>query len=93
MKKIETYGIKIDMNSLKEAARTSENYTHTLHNAFYYNPVTGELYCSTDLTQNQYIEFEGMYHFCDSTKHMTQQEIVDVLRERIEEIWFVYERR
>ena len=89
MKKIEAYGIKIDMNSLKEAARTSQNYIHTLHNSFYWNPETGEIYCSTDLTQNQYNEFEGFYHFHDSTRHMTQQEIVDLLRERIEEIWLV----
>lgn len=88
MKKIETYGIKIDMDSLREAARASENYTHTLHNAFYYNPVTGEIYCSTCLTQHQYNEFEGMYHFYDSAKHMTQQQIVDKLRERIEELRF-----
>lgn len=93
MKKIETYGIKINMKSLKEAARESENYTHTLHNAFYYNPVTGEIYCSTDLTQNQYCEFEGFYHFHNSTRHMTQQEIVDKLRERIEEIWCVSENK
>lgn len=87
MKKIETYNIMIDMKSLRKAARTSENYTHTLHNAFYYNPVTGVIYCSTDLTQNQYNEFEGYYHFHNSTHHMTQQAIVDRLRERIEELW------
>lgn len=81
MKKIETYGIKIDMKSLEEAARTSENYMHTLHNSFYWNSETGEIYCSKDLTQNQYNEFEGMYHFCDSSKHMTQQAIVNRLNE------------
>ena len=49
MKKIKTYGIKIDMNSLKEAARTSETYAYSLHNAFYYNPETGKIICFKEL--------------------------------------------
>ena len=81
MKKIETYGIKIDMKSLEEAARTSENYMHTLHNSFYWNSETGEIYCSTDQSSNQYNVFDNYYHFYDSYKHMTQQAIVDVLNE------------
>lgn len=93
MKKIETYGIKIDMKSLEEAARMSENYTHSLHNSFYYKIETGEIICLTDMLQNNYVVHGGFYHFLDSTKHMTQQVIVDKLRERIEEIWFAYERR
>lgn len=90
MKKIETYGIKIDMKSLEEAARTSQNYIHTLHNSFYWNSETGEIYCGLDRLPNEYVEFDNYYHFFDSYKHMTQQEIVDRLRERIEEIWLPY---
>ena len=93
MKKIETYNIMIDMKSLRKAARKSENYTYALHNLFYYNPLTGEILCATDLTQNEYTVIEGFYHFCDSAKHMTQQAIVDKLRERIEEIWWLDEGR
>ena len=92
MKKIETYGIKIDMKSLEEAARTSENYMHTLHNSFYWNPETGKIICFKEVLQNDYAVIDGYYHFHDTTNHMTQQEIVDVLRERIEEIWWVSEK-
>ena len=80
MKKIETYGIKIDMKSLEEAARTSVNYKpNTLHNSFYWNPETGEIYCGLDRLPNEYVAFDNYYHFFDSYKHMTQQEIVDEL--------------
>lgn len=85
MKKIETYGIKIDMNSLKEAARKSEDYMHTLHNSFYWNSETGKIYCGLDRLPNEYVEFDNYYHFFDSYKHMTQQEIVDVLNEFLSE--------
>lgn len=93
MKKIETYGIKIDMKSLKEAARMSETYSHVLHNAFYYNPETGKTICFKEVLQNDYLRIDGYYHFHDSTRHMTQQQIVDKLRERIEEIWRVSENK
>ena len=81
MKKIETYGIKIDMKSLEEAARMSENYMHTLHNSFYWNSETGEIYCRIHRLPNEYGVLDNYYHFLDSYKHMTQQEIVDVLNE------------
>ena len=79
MKKIETYGIKIDMKSLKEAARMSETYAYSLHNAFYYNPETGKIICFKEVLQNDYAVIDGYYHFHDTANHMTQQAIVDKL--------------
>lgn len=85
MKKIETYGIKIDMKSLEEAARTSETYAYSLHNAFYYNRKTGKIICFKEVLQNNYAVIDGYYHFHDTANHMTQQEIVDALNEFLSE--------
>ena len=83
---IETYGIKIDLESLESVCSAAGGYPEnsSYATAIYYNEVTGKVW-STEFVdyQNDWIEGEYPVAYCTSGR-ISPQYVMDKIKERLD---------
>lgn len=81
---LETYGLKIDIESLENVCRTAGGYPEnsSYATAIYYEPGTGKVWSAefADL-ENEWIEGKYPVLYCTSG-HVSPQEVIDRIKER-----------
>lgn len=83
---LETYGLKIDVESLKKVCQSAGGYpkNSSYATAIYYNEVTGKVW-STEFVdyQNDWIEGEYPVAYCQDGR-ISPQYVMDKIKERMD---------
>lgn len=90
MEKINMHGL--EMVGLKKTSGETEDYGaySPNYNEIFYNLETGEVWAkfATSLGQNSWTEYDdkAIIKICNTSRHMTMQEIADAIAESVEQI-------
>lgn len=91
-RKIETYGIAIDLKDLRETAKATTNYGDfsPAYDEVFYDRRTGELWSDYhySLGQNEWTEYHSADIICIGkfVHHVTQQELMDCIKDKLDRI-------
>lgn len=90
MKTVNTYGLT--MKGLRKASGSTENYGYYSgsYDELFYDRSTGEVWTvfQHSIGQNSWTEYSdpNVIKICNTSKHMTMQEIADCIRTRLSQI-------
>lgn len=92
MKKLETYGLNICLSDLKATARATCNYGlfSPAYDEVFYDTHTGEVWSVYQYSLGQDWETvyrdPGIIKIGNFTRHVTQQQLIDCIKARVDEI-------